>query len=179
VEVHEGQDRRAAAGRVGDEVAADAGLREDVVVEAVAEDPLVRRAPGALLGHARAHVLERARVHEVGAAGVERAQERVQVAVGDAGHDRRAAQVDDLGRAVRGRPDLGVVAHRDDAVAGDADGGRPGAVGVERPHAAVDEGEGQRAHDAVPSVVTRAARVGFQPGRGTLARRSCGYASRG
>src|SRR4029079_4122055 len=41
VEVDERHDRRAAAGRVGDEVAADPRVGEDVVVEAVAEDPLM------------------------------------------------------------------------------------------------------------------------------------------
>ena len=72
--------------------------------------------------------------------------------------------------------DGGVVAERDDRVAGDADRGGGRLVGVQRAHAPVDEREVERgSHDVgVPSgvCVARIARVGFQPGRGTEARRS-------
>ena len=133
----------------------------------------MRLAARALLGDLRADVVERARVHEVGAARVEGAQERVQVAVGDARDHGRAAEVDDLGGRAGEVAHRRVVADRDDLLAGHGDGGRLGRAGVERADAAVDEGEGHSGgHGAVPSVGTRTARVGFQPGRGTLARSS-------
>ena len=54
VEVDERQQRRAAAGRLFDQRAADAGFGERVVVEPESEHPLVRGAAGTLLGDERA-----------------------------------------------------------------------------------------------------------------------------
>ena len=68
------------------------------------------------------------------------------VAVDDARRDGGAAQVDELGRAVRELADLGVVADRDDLAVRDGDRGRARARGVERADPPADEREVDACH---------------------------------
>jgi hypothetical protein len=76
VEVHERQQRRAAAGGVGDQRAADAAVGEGVVVQPEAEDPLAGRAPRALGGDRVADAVQRVDVEQADAARVEGAEGR-------------------------------------------------------------------------------------------------------
>ena len=166
-----------AADRVVDQRAADAGLGEHVVVEPVAEHPLVAaRSARAPRRPARRTSVQRARVHEVGAAGAERAEERVQVAVGDArarprrrgGRRPRSPRRRARGSRRRRRPRRSCRRRRRPR---SPTGARGRACGRGR-----RRGRGRR---AVMRGLLRSGRArraaASSPGRGTLARSSCVY----
>ena len=141
VEVDEHEECGRPVHGVVDERAVDAAVAEDVVVEPVAEHPLAGGAAPPLGGERGADVVERAGVHQVGAARVLGAHERVQVAVGDPGDDGGAVQVDDLRAGTAELPDLGVAADREHGSVADRDRGRRRQRGIERPHPPADEGK--------------------------------------
>jgi hypothetical protein len=144
VQVEERDERRRTLHGVLDQRAVDAGVGEGLVGEGVAADPLAVAAAEALPAQGRADVVEPREAGQVGAARLERAVERVLVAVDEAGRERGAVQVDDLGAAAERRARLVGVADGDDRAVADGDGARRRARLMKRADAGVDDQEVSR-----------------------------------
>ena len=112
---------------------------ERLVADAVAEHPRAVAAAPPLLRQAAADRVERRGTAQVDAAGGQRAPERVDVAVGQAGEDGAAAAVDDPRRGARLPPDLVVGPDGGDHPAAPGDRRRGGTVGVERADVGADD----------------------------------------
>ena len=119
MEVDEAEERRGACDRILDRGRRDFHLVEGLVRERVAEHPFALAAAPALLSKGGEHLVQRPHPGEVDPSRALGAVERVQVAVDEAGHERGAGEIDDLGSRPAVLGDLVPVADRHDQTVGD------------------------------------------------------------